>query len=345
MLLQLIPPDWIKRKTLSLPRSIELVNGSEIILFGGKSYDTLRGFGINRAVVDEVKDQKPELIFEVLMPALSDNEGFLEVIGTPEYNDIILELWENPHFSKHQYTTLQGGRVPAEEIERQKQILDERTFRQEYEASIETFTGRTYYAYGGDNWTDIKFDNLNRIWLSFDFNINPMTCTLIQQKGEEYYIAVKEFVLRQSNTIEMCRNVDRWLTNQKFGGLLEVTGDATGRRLQSSGAGKSDWKIIEDFFKNYEGYYRNVKRSNPRVKDRVNGLNALFKNYNGEIRLFVNPKECPNLNKDLMRQVWKDDGTLDPGSDNTLGHSADNLGYWGWAKHPIKHVSKANNIY
>ena len=46
-----------------------------------------------------------------------------------------------------------------------------------------------------------------------------------------------------------------------------------------------------------------------------------------------------------MRQVWKDDGTLDPGSDNTLGHSADNLGYWGWAKHPIKHVSKANNIY
>jgi hypothetical protein len=44
------------------------------------------------------------------------------------------------------YTTLEGGQVDqAHEIEQAKKDLDERSFRQEYLASFETYTGVVYY--------------------------------------------------------------------------------------------------------------------------------------------------------------------------------------------------------
>ena len=79
------------------------------------------------------------------------------------------DLWEaaedQPDWSTHSYTTIQGGNVPAEEIEAAKRTLDDRTFRQEYLASFETLTGRVYPDFDNDNISEDIADTGGEILL------------------------------------------------------------------------------------------------------------------------------------------------------------------------------------
>lgn len=338
-----IPEDWIKRKYLSSPRRIELVNGSLVTLYSGGSAESIRGDGLNHAWVDEIKDQPRELWYEILRPALAVEKGSAFLGGTPFYSEFVLELNSDPTFKKFSYTTLQGGYVDQEEIELAMQSMDERSFKQEFEARIEAPTGLVYYAYTQDNYSNLEIDQFNDLYLCFDFNVNPMTCTLNQNKGNDYFAAVKEFVLKNSNTFEICKVINNYLEREvNFSGRLEVTGDKTGMRQQTSGGGRSDWTIIEDAFRNWPGYRKQL-RTVKNVNDRVNALNSMFKSYSGEIRQVVNTNLCPNLHRDLTRQIRKDDGRLDD-MNGTIGHSSDNLSYHSYNYYPLKSDIKTKAI-
>jgi hypothetical protein len=73
------------------------------------------------------------------------------------------------------------------------------------------------------------------------------------------------------------------------------------------------------------------KSSNPLVRDRVNAVNAMLRNNEGERRLLVNPC-CKPLIRDLERVSWKADShdNLLPQLDKAnpgLTHVSDALGY------------------
>jgi hypothetical protein len=74
-----------------------------------------------------------------------------------------------------------------------------------------------------------------------------------------------------------------------------------------------------------------VPKANPRVKDRVNCVNALLRNQAGEGRLLIDPG-CKGLIEDLERVHWKADphgnamAEIDK-SDPERSHLSDALGY------------------
>jgi hypothetical protein len=170
-------------------------------------------------------------------------------------------------------------------------------------------------------------------YLCFDFNVNPMTCIVVQEIEHEKFAAVKEFVMHDSNTQATGETVAAYLKDLKA--FVEITGDATGRaRRTIGGAGAySDWIILERIFKNFNGYRMVVRKQNPTIRDRVNALNGMFINSYGEIRMYVNPNECPYLHKDLTRQAYRDDGTLN--DTGNIGHRSDALGYFADNYFPI----------
>ena len=98
--------------------------------------------------------------------------------------------------------------------------------------------------------------------------------------------------------------------------------DPAGVQRRSSSGGRTDISILQN-----AGWNVKYKPRHPAVKDRVNAVNSLLLNSNGESRLFVDPK-CKELIKSLGRFSYKE-GTLipDKGGKNDYSHFPDALGY------------------
>lgn len=131
---------------------IDLVWGGTICVRGADNYDSLRGDGLDFLVLDEYASIAREAWDAVLRPALADRQGRALFIGTPRGFNHFHELFEGaearPDWEAFQFTTAEGGNVPAEELVSAAHYLDERTYRQEFEASfVNLGIGRVYYSF------------------------------------------------------------------------------------------------------------------------------------------------------------------------------------------------------
>ena len=108
---------------------------------GADNYDSLRGDGLDFVVLDEYASMAREAWTEVLRPALADRNGKALFISTEGAEKL-------PDWKAFQFTTAEGGNVSPEELKSAAQELDERTYRQEFEAKFENLgVGRAYYAF------------------------------------------------------------------------------------------------------------------------------------------------------------------------------------------------------
>ncbi len=189
--------NWVSRHN-ETELTLYLKNGSTIALKGADNYDSLRGVGLDFIVLDEFADIDPEAWFETLRPTLSDKAGKALFIGTPKgIGNWSYELYQNSvddqeSWSSHQFTTVDGGNVPVEEIEQAQRDLDERTFRQEYLATFETYTGRVYYAFDrAKNVIDAEptAQDLDTLYIGMDFNIDPMSAVIAIKRGEDLCVS------------------------------------------------------------------------------------------------------------------------------------------------------------
>lgn len=76
-----------------------------------------------------------------------------------------------------------------------------------------------------------------------------------------------------------------------------------------------------------------VDPSNPAVGDRINSMNAMFCNANGERRYKVNKRQCPTYVRSLEKQAWVDG---QPDKSNNIDHPLDAGGYLITKLYPIK---------
>lgn len=116
--------------------SITLPNQATIRVFGADNPDALRGNGFDGVVLDELKDTKPEVWYEIVRPALSDRKGWALFLGTPKGINLLSELY---NFGKTQsdwftaiYTVYETNALPKEEIESLKASMSENEFNREF---------------------------------------------------------------------------------------------------------------------------------------------------------------------------------------------------------------------
>ena len=324
--------------------SIELTAGGIIALRGADNYDSLRGNGLDFVVLDEYASMSPEAWTEVLRPSLADKQGRALFIGTPRGLNHFYDLFQLAKgedadaWAAFQFTTAEGGNVPLEELELAAHELDERTYRQEFHASFENIgEGLVYYGFDrAQNVRPVVYDRRHPIFVSLDFNVNPM-CSVLGQRVDNVVHTLEEMILANSNTWEACeqfkRQTEPWVRECQPLNVY-VYGDATGDGRHSS-ADRTDWQIVREFFGRHADLYRahvRVRKENPSVKARVNAMNALLCNYHGERRLLVAP-QCRELIKDFERVCWTGDahgnlrGNIDK-SDPMRSHISDAMGYF-----------------
>jgi hypothetical protein len=243
---------------------------------------------------------------------------------------------QQPNWATFQFTTLEGGNVAPMEIESATHELDASTYRQEFEASFENLTaGRVYHAFDRtQNVQPLRYDPRLPLFWSLDFNVNPMASVIGQRHGDSVSI-LDELVLPDSNTWAACNAF--YARIGQFGQLsphttrIDIYGDATGQGRHSSSS-RTDWELVREFFRRlpYPCQFH-IPSANPRLKDRVNCVNAMLHNQAGERRLRIAPG-CKDLILDLERVHWKSDpngntiADIDK-SDPLRSHVSDALGY------------------
>jgi hypothetical protein len=310
--------------------TLTLKNGSVISLKGADNYDSLRGIGLDYLVMDEFADIDPEAWYEVLRPALSDKQGKALFLGTPKGMNWAYELFQMPeedpvNWASYQFTTIDGGNVTEEEIESARRDLDERTFRQEYLGTFETFSGRIYYAFDRKlNVITPEEINTSVIYTGWDFNIDPMSVVIAVRRGDDLYV-IDEIRMFSSNTQEAVDEVKSRYPNSRVWAFP----DPASRQRKTSAGGTTDLIILQN-----AGFIVKCPHSHTPVRDRINAVNSRLCGGDNQRHLFVTPQAKFTI-EGLERQTYKE-GTTTPDKESGYDHQMDALGYMVDYLFPVK---------
>lgn len=326
---------WIA-KVNEAELTITLKNGSIIALKGAENYDSLRGNRVDFLVMDEVADIRPEAFFESLRPTLSDSMGKALFMGTPKGLNWAYDLFNNAkgddEWASWQFTTEEGGNVPPNELESARRLLDERTYRQEYQGSFESFSGRIYYAFEREKNVEkcVEYD-LDKgqfpeiLHIGEDFNIDPSVAVVAYERADGVLHIIDEIGIFSSNTDEMVAEIKSRYPQSK----IWVYPDPAGKARKTSSGGKTDIIILQN-----AGFIVKAPNSHPPVRDRINAVNSRFLSTTGEVRLVIDPR-CRRVIEGLEKQTYKE-GTQQPDKDSGWDHWNDALGYMIHYKYPIR---------
>lgn len=338
-LLDALPRGWI-RKTNETNLYILLKNRTRIYLKGADKYDSLRGVGLHHVVLDEFQDMAPDTWKKAIRPTLATTAGTATFIGTPKSFNYLHEVYmlgQNPELQaagrwrSWTFKSVDSPFVPPSEIEQARQDMDERSFRQEFEASFETMGGRVYYPFSRETHVgDYPFDPKLPLWVGQDFNRDPMSAVLLQVQTDGTVWAVDEIVLPNSSTAEAVDELERryWRVQS----TTSIFPDPAGSYSQHA-RGETDLDIFRE--KGYRRIYH--RRKHPPVADRVNCVNRMLRAADGSVKLLIN-RNCRHLIESLEQTIYKEGGRE---VDKTGGteHSADALGYAIEFKYPMRKIA------
>ena len=128
--------------------TLTLINDRKIYLKGSDRPDTLRGVGLAYVVMDEYASMKQEVWEMILRPTLADIKGGALFIGTPAGKNHFYQLWldaQKEEYEKEweafQFNSTDNPFLDPLEIEAARSTMSTQAFRQEFEATFETFSG------------------------------------------------------------------------------------------------------------------------------------------------------------------------------------------------------------
>lgn len=334
---------------------------SQIKFRSTSNHDRLRGSNLAWFGMDELTYSDPEawsiLIQRIREPTANQHNGF--GCWTPKGFDWVHKIFINEETRmKNSYviraTPGENYYLESDYYSTAAAQYDERFARQELMGEyLSVFQGQVYHSYDPKEnvTTDVRYVPGLPIAWSLDFNVDPFCSVLLQRVDGPHQSragvrlikpwteiwAFDEIVLHETNTFKMCEEFGKrtkpllQLNRNRL--VIEVYGDATGARRQTSAPFGSDHKIIQQWFLDHNSEYDlhwNINNQNPPIRARVNAVNAALCDAGGTHHLKINPN-CAILMNDLQSVSWRkgDEGTTtDEGSKRELTHSSDALGYY-----------------
>lgn len=319
----------------------QLRTGSFLFYKSGKEFENLRTETLDGVIIDEYREQHPELWPRVIQPMLRTTGGWAAFLSTTNGFDEFYELCQNGLMMKKGWGHLHAPSTcnplfTQAELEDAKENMSDSEFHQEILAEfIELYLGKVYPNYSVKNCSATNpftgADSISKhlpIVLGPDFNLNPMGWAVGQFRGQDIYW-FDEIYREHSNTQDATRAFIEKYRKNELTQEVTICGDATAKAGQRAAAGKSDYDILCAMLTEAGVPWKNLTPdSNPPVKDRVNAVNAKLLSAAGTIHMWHHPR-CKMLARDWMRTKWKETKGLeiDSGPKKDLGHISDGAGY------------------
>lgn len=298
---------------------IFMPNGAEIHIVGFDKPERFEGIPWTGGGIDEFANIKEGAWEENILPALNtvnptmpDFRAWCWLFGVPDglnhYYDLCqkAETGVDPNFKVFHWKSAEI--LPPDVIASMKLAMGPRQFRQEFEASFETATGRIYEDYSKANHTDRTLQPHEQIHWFHDFNFTPMSSGIGVRDGASIHI-VDEIILTSAVARQSALEFVEKYKAHKNRRVL-VYGDPAGKAGEKHGH-KSDYTEIEAVLLDHGwSFDRRVKSKAPAIRDRQNAVRAKILNAAGQSSLFVNPAKANYCDKGLATVQLKPGSTF-----------------------------------
>lgn len=172
-------------------------NGAQIRLYGADNAERLRGLYFDGLAADEAQDIRPSTLTQIILPALSDRQGWLDLSGTPKgWGNLLGETYkrakEDPEWFVQIIRASQTGIIPPDELERLRRSMPANEYEQEFECSFDAAITGAYYAEvirrleAAGGVCAVPYDPMFRVHTAWDLGISDsMSIWFYQVAGRE----------------------------------------------------------------------------------------------------------------------------------------------------------------
>ena len=293
-------------------------NGSEVLFKGVEDPEKFKSLNLHWIELEEAS-QIPDASFKALLGRLrgtirKDWKDFkYRLFGhtNPQPNKgwIYKRFIEKP---KENYRliiapTSQNIHLPAHFVESLKEEYDEEYYRINVLGEFGDYSsGLVVKGWSKENEKNIVYNKDLPLYLTCDFNVDPMCWLLVHRDDENEYF-FDEIVIENTHTQACIEEFLRRYPHHQT--KITICGDASGdwRNSQSE---FTNYAIINNELRNY-GYeveFR-LRPYNPPVLSRIQAFNARVKNANGERHIFAD-KRCKWFLFNMYNLMFKEGSSI-----------------------------------
>ena len=271
---------------------LHLPTGNQILCKGLDEPEKIKSIqGITGVLFEELTEFTFDDFTQILLRVRGEHKNYVQFIGcfnpVSEYSWIKTNIIEklndlNANGNKYKYvhsTYKDNHFLTAEDKARLEALkLTNKLYYDVYclgEWGIEDKSGKFAFAFSEDKHVKpVTWNPELYTYLSFDFNVNPISCLAIQNPAPSTIRVVKEFKLGNSNIYSLCEHIKAIYPHASF----IVTGDATGRNTSALVKDKLNYyKVIKEQLSLTEGQIQVPSINPPMVENKVL-FNALLEN-------------------------------------------------------------------
>lgn len=327
---------------------IFMPNGTEIHMIGLDKPQRIEGIPWTGGVIDEIADVKEEAWEANILPALNtviptrpDYRAWCWLIGVPDglnhYYDMYKYAVSGQDEDWAAYHWKSAEILPDDVIAAAKRSMSARQYKQEFEASFETATGRIYEDYSQENHTAETIQPHEALHWMHDQNYTPLSSGIGVIREDSLYLLDEIVLVSAISEQSALEFVERYKDHKNK--TVYVYGDPAGRAGEKHGH-ESDYTQIEDVLRAHKWKFtRRVAKKAPAIKDRQNSVRAMICTADGTRRLFVNPVAAPYCDKGLSTVQLQKGSTFQEDQKNDSQHITTAIGYMVHSKWPVRKPS------
>jgi PBSX family phage terminase large subunit len=216
-----------------------------------------------------------------------------------------------------------------QELFQQWETLDPISYRRYILGDWDSSDMTGLFAYSFDKTKhvgEVHFDPYLPIWLSFDFNVNPMTCIMCQfPKDKSHFYVLREFYKENTGISEFCEYIKKELPP---GHPIYVTGDPAGKNRSALARSNTNYYHEIRQVLRVKNEHIQVMRVHPTHENSWVVFNKFLHSFND----FKIHPSCRRLIDDLLNIRMMEDGSIEKDKritarGPTIGHLLDTLRY------------------
>ena len=277
----------------------------KIIMRSMDNPDSIIGYEVGYSLIDEadvlankhMEDVFIKVVARLSVPLPDQMPNSLDFVSTPEGFKFLYQFFvKNPHEKKKliRAKTRNNPFISKSYIETLEMSYTPQQLEAYLNGEFVNLTSGTVYHHFDrtENHSNREILANEVLHIGMDFNITKMNAVIHVIDGN-IKTAVAEIV-NAYDTFEIVSLIKSKYPNHS----IVIYPDASGDNRKSSG--KSDIVVLRE-----AGFTIRKQSKNPFVKDRVNAVNAAFKNAKGERVYFINTNNCPVYTEATERQTYK----------------------------------------
>ena len=320
----LLKKHYIEHRTNKIGADIKTPYGV-IMLRSFEDPDQIVAYEVGYSVIDEADRPsmaKMKIVYREAygrnrLPLHDGSHNKVDFVSTPHGHKFLYDFFVRKHSPDKQIVkakTDDNVFINKDFIEGMNdEYSDEEVKAFRYGEFVNLTSGLVYRSYNRHaNATSERAYSQETLHIGIDFNIGKMSAVISVLRPNDKIHIVDEIYGRHDT-----RDLAEGIRAKYPHNPIMAYPDSSGVK-RTTNSNITDIEILRE-------YFTVIVNTNPSVRDRVNKMNAAFKNARGDRDLLVNIDACPHLVISLESQAYNDHGK--PDKNNDFDHLPDGAGY------------------